>query len=42
VLVPLLKQHGVWPMFGVIIATLMVGILLVAAAPRGRAGLAVT
>jgi putative MFS transporter len=42
VLVPLLKQYGVWPMFGVIIATLVVGILLVAAAPRGRAGLAVT
>mgnify|MGYP002398719605 CR=1 FL=1 len=41
VLVPLLKEHGVWPMFGVIIATLLLGILLVALSPEGRAGRAV-
>lgn len=38
VLVPLLKVHGVWPMFGVIIATLVIGVALVLFAPSGRAG----
>jgi len=38
ILVPLLKEHGVWPMFGVIIATLVTGIVIVLLAPEGRAG----
>ncbi|HMQ92639.1 MAG TPA: MFS transporter [Amaricoccus sp.] len=42
VLVPLLKFYGIWPMFGLIIGTLVVGIVLVAMAPEGRAGRAVS
>ncbi|MCP8882336.1 MFS transporter [Devosia sp. XJ19-1] len=41
VLLPLMKTHGVWPMFAVMIASLIIGILLVAVAPNGRAGQAV-
>ena len=41
VLLPLLMVSGVWPMFGIIIGTLVLGIVVVAVAPNGKAGLAV-
>ncbi|KQU96355.1 hypothetical protein ASC89_07470 [Devosia sp. Root413D1] len=41
VLLPLLKTHGIWPMFSVMIAILAVGIAIVFVAPNGKAGRAV-
>jgi putative MFS transporter len=41
VLLPLLKLYGTLPMFGVMIATLLLGIVVVLFAPNGRAGRAV-
>lgn len=40
-LLPLLKLHGIWPMFSIMIAALAVSIVLIVLAPNGKAGRAI-